>query len=182
MADRKHIGGTADDPTIKFLKIIPVPNGEETTWLCADGEWKTTPDIDVKEVKLEGFPESARSDGTWSMAFGFAEIALAERETKLNLLSGIGAFLNSSASASEFAGLLYAGLKKAHPKITYDIACRMLRFDRLQDLRILFVAAFNLSMPEKKRMVAVRSEEEESESQTSNSGTTAGQQQESTSA
>jgi hypothetical protein len=179
MPDRKRVGGTGDDPTVQYLKIIPIPYGEDSEWV------KPELGLESFEVKLDGFPRSERRDGEWLVAFGFNEIAKAEKITGLNLLQGIGGFLSSTASATEYVGLLFAGLMKAHPKVTTDQVSKMLRIDQLQDIRRVLVSAFNLSLPEKKRMTFTVVPEGEddvpNDSQTANSGNNAGPPPESTS-
>jgi hypothetical protein len=140
------------------------------------------PNIEFEELDLDDIPPSDRRDGKWLLCFDFNAIARAEKITGLNLLQGISGFLANTATASEYIGLLYAGLLKAHPRVTPEKVGELVRLDLLQDIRIALIRAFNRSLPEKKRMTfEIVPEDEPKSSPTENSGNSAGQQPESTS-
>jgi len=109
----------------------------------------------------------------YSVCYDFGAIAEAEKATGANLLQGLAALLLDSATANQYLGLFFAGLRKAQPELTLDEAARLVRIDTMPDIRFALVQAYNLSMPEKKRM-KIDLVEEGSPLPTPNSGMNAG--------
>jgi hypothetical protein len=96
---------------------------------------------------------SLEIDGkTYRLTYDFNAIAQAEAASGCNLLQGVAGFLLNTATAAQYRGLLYAALLKAHPKMSIDQAGNLVRIDTMPDIRRALAEAYNLSMPEKKRM------------------------------
>src|SRR5579864_8392167 len=55
---------------------------------------------------------------TYHLAYDFNAIAEAEKLAEANLLHGMAALMFNSTTAVQLRGLFYAGLRKAHPKMT----------------------------------------------------------------
>lgn len=106
----------------------------------------TTADPTIEFAALE-------IDGeTYRLCYDFGAIAEAEKLTGCNLLQGIAYILVNGATASQFRGLFYAALRKAHPKMTIAEADRLVRIDTMADIRTAIETAYTLSMPEAKRI------------------------------
>jgi hypothetical protein len=89
---------------------------------------------------------------TYRLTYDFNAIAQAEAASGCNLLQGVAGFLLNTANAAQYRGLLYAALLKAQPRMTIDQAGNLVRIDTMPDIRRALAEAYNLSMPEKKRM------------------------------
>lgn len=89
----------------------------------------------------------------YRLSYDFNAIAEAEQEAKCNLLHGIAMLAMHGLNAAQYRGLLYAGLRMAHPRITIRDAGRMLHDpDNLPVVRKALIEAWNLSMPEEKKI------------------------------
>src|SRR5437899_62731 len=101
----------------------------------------TPADPTVKYARIE-------IDGqAWSLTFDFNAIALAEAHTNVNLFKALGNL--GDLSASQFRGLVYAGLLKAHPELTAEQAGSLIRIDTMAPLQESLAEAYINSMPEK---------------------------------
>jgi hypothetical protein len=85
---------------------------------------------------------------TYSLAYDFNAIATAESVTGINLFKALSTL--TDLTATQFRGLVYAGLLKAHPEITLEQAGSIIRFDTMVPLQEKLAEAYKNSMPEKK--------------------------------
>jgi len=63
----------------------------------------------------------------YSLSFSFNGLIEAERETKENLLQGVGKIILGGMTAAQYRGVFYASLRTAHPDITLDQAGAILQ-------------------------------------------------------
>src|SRR5579872_7172332 len=89
----------------------------------------------------------------------FNAIADAELVAKCNLLLGIAGMLTNGMTAQQTRGLLYASLRRAHPKITLQDAGNLVRVDTLPDINDALLRAYNASLPEGKKILKERTED-----------------------
>jgi hypothetical protein len=94
-----------------------------------------------------------RIDGeSYNLVYDFNAIAEAEKLAQCNLLHGIASLLASGATAMQLRGLLYAAMRKAHPKMTIDKAGELIRIDTMPDIYEALGEAYRNSMPEAKKL------------------------------
>ena len=112
----------------------------------------TSADPTIKFSKLD-------IDGeVYNLAYSFNAIAMSEKLCGCNLMQGIASFLLDTADAQQYRGLLHAALSVAYrtkenqPVFSLQHAGAMIRIDTLPDIRLALIEAYNLSMPEKKRL------------------------------
>lgn len=86
---------------------------------------------------------------TYSLAFSFNSIAVAEREAGSNLLLGLRSL--ESLNAAQLRGLLFAAMSPAQPDITLDQAGALVRLDTLPAIELALAQAYLHSMPERKQ-------------------------------
>jgi hypothetical protein len=103
----------------------------------------TAADPTVRFAKLEMEGE------TYSLAYDFNAIATAEKLTGVNLLGGLTRWLQD-LDAREYRGIFYAALLKAHPAMTVEEAGALIRLDTMPAINDAIVAAYRLSIPQKK--------------------------------
>lgn len=103
-------------------------------------------------------------EAEYALAWSFGAIAKAEALCRrsltqdMNLMQGIASFILDLANAQQYLGLLHAALTLAYPEVTLDQAAALIRIDTLPDIRLALITAYNLSMPEKKRLQVVVTE------------------------
>jgi len=90
---------------------------------------------------------------TYHLAYDFNAIAEAEKLAEANLLHGMAALMFNSTTAVQLRGLFYAGLRKAHPKMTLAQVGAMIRIDTMPDIRDALLRAYNASLPEAKKIL-----------------------------
>ena len=101
------------------------------------------PVVEFAKVEIDG--------ETYRLAYDFNAIAEAEKLADANLLHGIAGLLGKGANAAQIRGLLYAALRKAHPKLTLAQAGALIRIDTIPDIYDAIEAAYRLSLPEAKK-------------------------------
>jgi len=101
------------------------------------------PVVDFAALKIDG--------ETYRLAYDFNAIADAEKLADANLLHGIAGLLGKGANAAQIRGLLYAALRKAHPKLTLPQVGSLIRIDTIPDIYGAIEAAYRLSLPEAKK-------------------------------
>ena len=119
---RKSVAGTAADPVIEF--------------------------VELKVASVEGGPVE-----TYRLCYDLNSIADVEIEVPgCNLLQGMGRVFMHGANTAQYRGLLYAGLRLAHPKMTLREAGRILQnMENFPLVRKALIEAWNASMPEDRR-------------------------------
>jgi hypothetical protein len=103
----------------------------------------TAADPTVEYVPIE------LSGSTWKLAYDFNAIAEAESITGCNLLQGVGGVLLHTMTATQFRGLFYAALRRAHPEITIHQAGLLMTIENMADIREALLKAYGVSMPER---------------------------------
>lgn len=94
------------------------------------------------------FSEFAIDGEKFRACYDFNALAEAEEVAKCNLLHGMAGLLVSTASATQLRGLLYAALRKAHPRMTIEQAGALIRIDTMPAIREALLIAYRDSMPE----------------------------------
>lgn len=115
----------------------------------------------------------------YKLAWDFNALALAEEKTGVNLLDGMAGFFLNTATLSQYRGLLWAAMLKAHPGTTIEQAGMLLHAHNLPDIRRALAQAYNLSLPEKKRIKITEAKPAAKDKARGRSGGTTGQQPES---
>lgn len=95
---------------------------------------------------------------TYKLSYDFNAIAEAEKLAGCNLLMGMGAMLISYTTAQQMRGLLYAAVRKAHPKMTIEECGQLIRIDTIADIKDAIVHAYNESLPEANKIISDPSE------------------------
>jgi len=95
------------------------------------------------ELKIDG--------ETYHLAYDFNAIAEAEKLAGAKLLLGIAGLMNTACTAAQLRGLLYAGLRKAQPKMTIAEVGQLIRIDTLPAVYEAIRVAYEASMPESKQ-------------------------------
>jgi hypothetical protein len=94
------------------------------------------------------FTDLTIDETTYHLVYDFNAIAEAEKLCGIGLLHGIAAVLSSGAvTAGELRGLLYAALRKAHPKITLSAAGHLVRLDTMPGITNALAGAWIASLP-----------------------------------
>lgn len=83
----------------------------------------------------------------FKLAFDFNAIAEAEHYAGCNLLSGLKNL--GDLTALQLRGLLYAAMRKAHPKVTIEKAGSLIRLDTIVKITLALGEAYSLSMPKR---------------------------------
>jgi hypothetical protein len=91
-------------------------------------------------------------DKSYKLCYDFNAIAEAEKVAGCNLLQGMAAVLINGMSATQVRGLLYAAIRKAHPKMSIEECGKLVRVDTLQEIRDVLVVCYRESVPEEKRL------------------------------
>ncbi len=96
------------------------------------------PTVRFAKLKIDG--------DTYSLAFDFNALALAESMTGLNLMQALRSLDNLSVSQTR--GLLYASLQKAHSKMTVSEVGGLLHFRTIPLITDAISEAITNSLPE----------------------------------
>ena len=101
------------------------------------------PTIEFAKLKVDG--------KEYRLVYDFNAIAEAEDICGCNLLQGMFR-MGGEWSAKQIRGLLYAALRIAQPEITLEQVGDLVRLDTLVSIPTALIEAYNLSMPEAKRL------------------------------
>lgn len=102
---------------------------------------------------LVEFAKLKIDDQTYNLVYDFNAIAEAERLAGCNLMHGLALILLDAPTAGQFRGLLYAALRKGHPKITLAQAGALVRIDTMPEIQEALLRAYNASLPEEKKIL-----------------------------
>jgi hypothetical protein len=108
----------------------------------ANKKKSAAPNPTVKYAKI------AIDEETYSLAFDFNAIAVAEEVSGVNLMKALSNL--NDLSASQFRGLLYAALIKAQPEIAIEEVGQLINLTTMAPLQLALAEAYINSMPEPK--------------------------------
>ena len=86
---------------------------------------------------------------TYELVYDFDAIANAEKQADCNLLHGMSATLLNTMSAGQLRGLLWAALRRRHPKMTLADAAALCRVDTVPDIVPALAATFTAAIPKR---------------------------------
>ncbi len=107
-------------------------------------EWED-PTVLFSELKID-----AR---VFRLAYRFSDIRKAELLCGADLLHGVARLLMNAPTATQLSGLLYAAMRLAHPETTMDQTDSLVRIDTIPDIQEAILRAYNLSLPEEKKIL-----------------------------
>jgi hypothetical protein len=101
------------------------------------------PTIEFVEITLSG--------KICKLCWDFNSLAIAEQETKTNLLDGIFHGLTGGATCTQIRALLYAAMLKAQPKVTLEEVGSLIRLNHVPLIIKALSDAYKASIPEDER-------------------------------